>query len=151
MKENHRFVACDFDGVICLTTEEPFPAIGEENPGAIPTLLFLKNCGYSLILWTCRTGQSLQDAIVWCGQRGLTFDHVNENPSAGFPTSNKIFAHYYIDDRAIGLSKKTFHDSKGRPKMGVDWDVVRMFFGVRQHTDLDDTVVVLDDAYVAVD
>lgn len=57
-----------------------------------------------LILWTCRTGEMLEEAIKWCKKQGLIFDAVNENLQESIDyfgsDSRKIFAHKYIDDSA---------------------------------------------------
>lgn len=35
--------------------------------------------GNKLILFTCREGKPLEDAVEWCRNLGLVFDSVNEN------------------------------------------------------------------------
>ena len=35
--------------------------------------------GHKLILWTCRCGEYLEQAIKWCEEQGLIFDAINEN------------------------------------------------------------------------
>ncbi|WP_305152248.1 hypothetical protein [uncultured Dubosiella sp.] len=32
-----------------------------------------------MILWTCRVGDRLEEAVRWCREKGLEFDYVNEN------------------------------------------------------------------------
>ena len=58
-----------------------------------------------LILWTCREGELLQQALDACAQWGLHFDAVNESlPSwiAAFGTRpRKVGASEYWDDRAV--------------------------------------------------
>jgi len=93
-------IAVDFDGTI---VEHNFPDIGKPNIALINKLLWLKNIGHKIVLWTCREGIMLEDAIQYCKIYGLIFDGVNENirdvPYSNF--SRKIYADIYIDDRAI--------------------------------------------------
>ena len=103
---NHsKIIAVDFDGTIC---QNNWPDIGEANWLVIWELLERKAQGDKIILWTCRDGQKLEDALMWCANRGLTFDAVNDNlPEniAYFRNNNrKVFAHEYWDDRAVPVS-----------------------------------------------
>lgn len=60
-------------------------------------------------MWTCRNGKFLDDAVEWCAARGLFFDAVNDNvDSLSFTTSNKVFAHVYIDDRGVNPDVELF-------------------------------------------
>ena len=75
--------------------------------------------GSKIILWTCRTGQPLQDAVDLCKSYGLEFDAVNENLpemiKAYGNNSRKVSADKYIDDNAIdpsGVSWTLFTDFK---------------------------------------
>jgi len=98
-----RIIAVDFDGTLC---ENKYPNIGEPND---LLLGYLKHCRekYSdkLILWTCRVGEKLDEAIEWCILHGLIFDTVNENlPEIikKFGGDNrKIYADIYLDDKSI--------------------------------------------------
>lgn len=97
-----KIIAVDFDG--CLVTSR-FPEIGDEIPTTVHKLKAEKNKGARLILWTCRYGDRLIDAVEWCTARGIQFDSVNENlpdiiESFGGDT-RKIFADEYWDDRAV--------------------------------------------------
>ena len=64
-----------------------------------------KAAGAGLILWTCREGELLQQALDACAKWGLHFDAVNESlPSwiAAFGTCpRKVGASEYWDDRAV--------------------------------------------------
>lgn len=101
MQGNKIIMAVDFDGTLCAGA---YPGIGEPNQHLIDLLIKLRNEGkVLLILWTCRKGRSLDLAVEWCTQHGLEFDAINENvidtgDTYGWP---KIYADYYIDDRAI--------------------------------------------------
>ena len=39
----------------------------------------LQSKGDKLILFTCREGKPLEDAVEWCKEHGLEFDAVNDN------------------------------------------------------------------------
>lgn len=97
-------IAVDFDGTI---VENRFPEIGEERPFAVDTLKMLIQDRHQLILWSCREGQLLEDAVNWCRERGLEFYAVNrdypEETSENNPHfSRKLKADFFIDDRNIG-------------------------------------------------
>jgi hydroxymethylpyrimidine pyrophosphatase-like HAD family hydrolase len=95
-------IAVDFDGTLC---ESNWPGIGKPRYDIIDWIKDLKNAGHKIILWTCRDGMSLVEAIVWCADQGIFFDAVNDNlPDHKKRFGNnprKIFADYYIDDKAI--------------------------------------------------
>lgn len=96
-------IAVDFDGTI---VEDKYPFIGEERQGAVETLRKLRSEGYSLVLWTCRSGQHLAEAVKWCADRGIRFAAINENLRSqvmryGGSDPRKIGASIYIDDRGV--------------------------------------------------
>lgn len=97
-----KIIAVDFDGTLCKNL---WPDIGEPNNRLIWELVELREkFGVKLILWTCRAGEKLEEAVEWCADRGLIFDAVNENlpeivEMMGGDT-RKIYAYEYIDDRA---------------------------------------------------
>ena len=98
-------IAVDFDGTI---VEHKYPSIGRERPFAVETLKQLAVDGHKLILWTVRSGDTLDEAVKWCAERGLTFYAVNSNQPAGALFSDrkdrspKIEADVFIDDSNIG-------------------------------------------------
>lgn len=103
-------IAVDFDGVLC---KNKFPQIGEPEYEMISRIRQLSDLGHEVILWTSRTGQELDDAVDWCGDRGLHFCAVNENaPSnrrkymAKYPNgTRKAYADLYVDDHAACYNK----------------------------------------------
>lgn len=99
-----RILAVDFDGTLCT---DCYPKIGEANRRLIRTLKELQGAGDRIILWTCRQGQALEEALCFCRAWGLAFDAVNENLpeiiSRYGSDSRKIYADIYIDDRSISL------------------------------------------------
>jgi hypothetical protein len=95
-------VAVDFDGCLC---ENQWPGIGNPNWPLIERLIAHRSSGGRVILWTCREGVALKQAVDWCFLRGLQFDAVNENlPDQNEKYGNdsrKIGADLYIDDKAL--------------------------------------------------
>ena len=101
--------AVDFDGTLC---ENAWPGIGEPRHDMIDWVKQLQNCGHKIILWTCRDSMHLVEAVVWCAEQGLFFDAVNDNldkHKKRFGNNcRKIFADYYVDDKAIYPSALPF-------------------------------------------
>lgn len=99
-----KVIAVDFDGTLCI---DRFPGIGAPKLNVIDALKREVEQGAITILWTCREGQLLMDALTWCEKHGLTFNYVNENcpdRTARFGNDcRKIGADEYWDDRAINL------------------------------------------------
>ena len=100
-----RVIAVDFDGCLC---REKWSDIGAPNLAIINTLKHRRRAGDKVILWTCRVGELLEDAVEWCGTFGLTFDAVNdnleENKAYFGNNSRKIYATEYWDDKSVLIS-----------------------------------------------
>jgi hypothetical protein len=100
-------IAVDFDGMIALSSIRGYRTQGEEVPN-IPLILALikaQKKGHKLILWTCRGGEWLQEAIDFCKEYSLEFDAVNENISGDYKEiSCKVVADLYIDDRNCSIT-----------------------------------------------
>lgn len=98
--------AVDFDGTLC---EDKYPRIGEPKQKVIDYCIRKKNEGHKIILWTCRGGKYLDEAIKWCNERGLFFNAVNENlpEQIRFYNSNprKIGATIFIDDKNMSIGE----------------------------------------------
>ena len=90
-------VATDFDGTLYDK--------GNINHGLIAYLKQRQTNGDEIILWSCREGKSLQDAVRICDGNGLRFNAVNCNTPAGLKklghNSRKVYADMYIDDKAV--------------------------------------------------
>lgn len=100
-------IAVDFDGT--LFTETPYAEIGEPIWKVINFCKREQAKGNIIILWTCRNGTDLDEAISACNNVGLYFDYVNENCRMNLDDYNgvdnrKIYADLYIDDKAIKVS-----------------------------------------------
>lgn len=106
----YKIIAADFDGTLC---EEVWPTIGAPNIELINYLKEEKKKGAKIILWTCRNGALLADAVLWCTEHGLEFDAVNENIPELLEAyhgvdSRKITATEYIDDKMCTRFKLPF-------------------------------------------
>lgn len=92
-----------FDGTITRCSR--FPEIGEPRTEFIEWLKVQKEEGVKLILWTCRVGKLLDEAVMFCREMGLEFDAINENipeivEKFGGDT-RKVFANRYFDDASM--------------------------------------------------
>lgn len=113
-------IAVDFDGTI---VEHKYPKIGKEIPFAVETLKRLQAEQHTLILWSVREGELLNEAVEWCRKRGLEFYAVNSNhPEEYYKgeedgnrlSPRKLKADLFIDDRNLG----------GLPDWGVIYSIV---------------------------
>jgi hypothetical protein len=100
-----KIIAVDFDGTLCVNA---FPNIGEPRKEIIQYIFEEKEKGSKLILWTNRCGHYLDEAVEWCKQQGIIFDAINENLPESIEhfgdDPRKVFAHEFLDDRALSLS-----------------------------------------------
>lgn len=107
-------IAVDFDGTLC---ESAWPKIGEPNTEIIEELKWRKARGDKVILWTCRVGSMLEDAVAWCREMGIEFDAVNENlPEMIAQYGNncrKVYADEYWDDKSVIVAKGTIAQNEG--------------------------------------
>lgn len=114
-------IAVDFDGCLC---QDRWPEIGEANWPAIAALLELQKRGVALILYTCREGELLENALRWCEHRGLSFDAVNENLPERIEKyggdCRKISANEYWDDRAVRVRFDDYPYGKTYKKVFVE-------------------------------
>lgn len=100
---NNKKLAIDFDGTI---VEDAYPGIGKPKVFVFETLKKLQMEGYRLILWTYRSGKTLEEAIEFCRKNGLEFYAVNSSFEGEVfdhtTQSRKIDADLFIDDRNLG-------------------------------------------------
>lgn len=100
-------IAVDFDGVL---VKDKWPEIGDPITENIELIKRLKADGHKIILWTCRTGFQLAEAVQYLRNNfDLTFDKVNENLTETIikygGDSRKITADIYFDDRNAGYEQ----------------------------------------------
>lgn len=104
-KEQPLIIAVDFDGTLCT---DAYPKIGIPVWKTINYCKRQKEMGAIIILWTCREGEKLEEAVGWCKFLGLEFDYVNEpaeihQKQFGNTYTRKIYADQYIDDKALNI------------------------------------------------
>lgn len=101
-----KVIAIDFDGTLF---ENKWPEIGMPIAPNINRAKNEKANGAVLILWTCREGEKLAEALAACKAAGLEFDYVNENTDelkAAFGTDpRKIAATEYWDDKNVCMGR----------------------------------------------
>lgn len=100
--QNRLIIGVDFDGTI---VEDAYPGIGKPRIFAFETLKRLQEDGHRLILWTYRSGKTLEEAVDFCKENGINFYAVNKSyPEEQYDEtkSRKINADLFIDDRNIG-------------------------------------------------
>lgn len=93
-------IAVDFDQTLADTDATKIYA---PNTKLINYLIERREQGGKIILWTCREGPRLNQAVEWCKHQGLEFDAVNDNlPELKLFGLNprKVAADQYIDDSA---------------------------------------------------
>lgn len=100
-KYKDKVIAVDFDGTLC---KNRYPLIGFPKKRNIKRVLKAQKNGASIILWTCREGELLHQAVKWCNKFGLYFEEINNNISWRISVYNndcrKVGADEYWDDRA---------------------------------------------------
>ena len=130
-------IAVDFDGT-CVTHD--YPNVGKDV-GAVPVLKRIVDAGHDIMLWTMRSDapialkenlvdsenptNTLQDAVNWFKENDIPLFSINENPEqirTQWSTSNKQYAHLYIDDAALGCPLTSDVSLSSRPF--VDWKKV---------------------------
>jgi len=97
-----KIIAVDFDGTL---VSDDYPRIGSKNYRAFADMALFKNMGYKFILWTCRTGKALDEAVEYCREQGVVFDAVNKNLPEVIAMfgedTRKVYADQYWDDKAV--------------------------------------------------
>ena len=95
-----KVVAVDLDGTILeYNGWRGHSRFGKPIEGAKEALEELKRRGFIIVIWTTRFNtKEIGEYLRRCG---IPFDYINENPYQPPDCSNKIYADYYIDDRAV--------------------------------------------------
>ena len=107
-------LAVDYDGTVFSGA---YPEKGDPVQDVIDKVKEFQNVeSCETVLWTCREGKSLEEAVKRCEEVGLKFDAINDNTSSVHEwiaaeakesgdtfASRKIFADYYVDDRAHNI------------------------------------------------
>jgi ribonucleotide monophosphatase NagD (HAD superfamily) len=106
-------LAVDYDGTLF---EGSWPEKGKPILNVVEKVKEFKNNGSEIVLWTCREGSSLEEAIQRCKEElDLEFDAINSNASTASEyikekekigeifCTRKIFANFYLDDRSHNI------------------------------------------------
>lgn len=94
---NKKVVAVDFDGTI--TKNNKFPEnIGEVREGCKEAIEYIRK-NNKVVVWTCRCGKYLDEAIEFLKANEIEVDGVNIDIYPA--TDRKIMADIYIDDKNI--------------------------------------------------
>lgn len=100
-----KIYAVDFDGTLCKSL---YPKIGAARTEIIDYFKELRENGDKLILWTCREGERLDEAVEWCKEQGIEFDAINANLEDSVKLykndSRKVHADFYVDDKSFDMS-----------------------------------------------
>lgn len=90
-------IAVDYDGTLQDGSSINYPLIAR--------LINEQRQGNTVILWTCRSGQRLMDAVNTLRANGLMPNYINDNaPEVIARLKNnprKIYADVYIDDKSV--------------------------------------------------
>lgn len=96
-----KVIAVDFDGTIC---ENAYPKIGAPKMHVVNKMREWHEAGHTIIIWTCRQGQTAKEAEEFLVYNDIPYDYFNENPTTSWgDDSRKIVAHVYVDDRALNV------------------------------------------------
>lgn len=91
--------------IIAVDYDETLVFGKEPNLQLIRQLIGAQRQGNIVILWTCREGSSLAEALSVLARHGLRPNLVNQNAPAAVARighdTRKIFADIYIDDKAV--------------------------------------------------
>ena len=113
LRKEELTIAIDFDGTI---VEDNFPAIGTIKEETVEFMEKLKKQGHTIIVWTCREGEELEKAKEFLKKEQIPFDYLNENDQKLINKYDndcrKVGADFYIDDKAVNVSKLFVLESK---------------------------------------
>ena len=109
-----KVVAVDFDGTI--TKDNRFPdVIGVVRDGCKEAIDYIRQKN-KVVLWTCRCGEYLDEAVRFLQENGIEVDAVNDDICGKYgKTDRKIMADIYIDDKNIFCTE-------------VDWAEIKRWF-----------------------
>lgn len=104
MPDLRKAIAVDFDGCLC---SDAWPEIGAPNWDVIIRARQEQQAGAGLILWTCREGELLNQAVEACARWGLQFDAINESLPEWVEfygnQPRKVGATEYWDDKGVPM------------------------------------------------
>lgn len=115
-------IAVDFDGTLVT---DAYPDIGAPVWGIVNIIKEHQKAGDKIILWTCRTGAALIEAIDYCRwELDLVFDAVNDNLPEKIAehgcNCRKVYADVYVDDKNMLIRHGyIIHDDEKIPFDGI--------------------------------
>jgi hypothetical protein len=112
-------IGIDFDGTIFKWGK--FPTIGEPVPLAIETIKELLAAGHTIVIWTCRDGDSLIQAKQKLQENNIYIEYFNQLPNQEH-LSSKLDVDIQIDDKTAGCPLIV---EFGQNKPYVDWEEIR--------------------------
>lgn len=123
MSERKVYVSVDVDSTIIYHT---YPELGQPIPGALEWLYKFQELGFCLILNTMRScfdsaGDTLTPVVKFLQDKGIKLYGINRNPDQDWSKSPKVYAHFYIDDAAVGCPLTYPLDGS---RAYVDWNKV---------------------------
>jgi hypothetical protein len=107
-----KVIAVDFDGTIAVTR---YPEIVSMIPQAKIYLRKWRKQGHIIVLWTCREGPTLRDAVNFCEKEGILFDVVNDHHTS-------FTDQYKNNPRKIGCD--IMIDDKFPMNIEMQWELV---------------------------
>lgn len=97
-------IAVDLDGTLAESVEPFDPGvIGDPRPGAKDWMRRLADAGAYLVVHTVRGDDEL--VADWLDAHDIPWDDINRSPAQPPDSSQKLFAHRYVDDRAVDASR----------------------------------------------
>lgn len=106
-------LAVDYDGTMF---EDSYPIKGDIKQDVVDKVKEFQDAGAEIVLWTCREGRSLKEALGRIeDETDLDFVAINENAPSQLEfmkekksegdlfATRKIFANFYVDDRANNI------------------------------------------------
>lgn len=93
-------IAVDFDDTLCYyDNDNILPTLEREENEEICDLVRAIDNKAFFILWTCRSGKELEDAVAWTNNHDIPIHAIGENPFIDYG-GKKIHANIFLDDRA---------------------------------------------------
>lgn len=116
MIKGQKILALDFDGTLveCVyggDLDKKEGKVAHPKFDVINAVRERVKQGWDVILWTCRNGAYLDEAVAFCKLHGIPLVAINDHHPAvkeackelGYEPGPKVFAHEYWDDKAVTL------------------------------------------------
>jgi hypothetical protein len=114
------YIVIDCDGTVMT---HDYPRIGKDI-GAVPVLKELIDNKHQLILFTMRSGKTLNDAVNWFKENEISLFGIQTNPTQHeWTDSPKAYGQLIIDDAAAFAPLRLDLSYSNRPF--IDWDKMR--------------------------